>query len=65
MSKKIEVFTDGSARGVTLVEAVKRLACPKCEVVVHEGAGEDAEHSALSVRMDGKPIDVDKLLARS
>ncbi|WP_309120497.1 hypothetical protein [Paenibacillus sp.] len=63
MSKKIEVFTDGSARGNTLVEVVKRLACPKCEVVVHKG-GQGAD-SAPSVRMDGKPIDVDKLLPRS
>ncbi|MFD3257151.1 hypothetical protein ACE3MQ_00895 [Paenibacillus lentus] len=60
MSKKIEVFSDGSARSKSLIQLVKKLACPKCEIVVHSGVEENGR-SCPSVWMDGKEVDVGKL----
>lgn len=64
MSKKIEVYSDGSARGTQIIECVKKLACPKCEIVVHDGDKAAEGRYAPSVWMDGKAIDVDKLLKK-
>ncbi|WP_339159890.1 hypothetical protein MKX50_12475 [Paenibacillus sp. FSL W8-0186] len=60
MSKKIEVYSDGSNRSQSIIDLVKKLACPKCEIVVHNEA-EKKGRSVPSVWMDGKEVDIDKL----
>lgn len=64
MSKKIEVYSDGSERSESVIQLVKKLACSNCEIVVHseaEGKGRSSPSSAPSVWMDGKEVDINKL----
>ncbi|WP_342044968.1 glutaredoxin [Bacillus sp. OTU530] len=73
MAKKIEVFTAGSYLCDGVVEQVKQLACPKCEVVVYDLNKNNSTteweqkskaygiQSIPSVAMDGKIIDLTKL----
>ncbi|MUG45861.1 hypothetical protein [Paenibacillus woosongensis] len=60
MSKQIEVYSDGSNRSKSIIELVKKLACPKCEIVVHSET-EKKGRSGPSVWIDGKEVDIGKL----
>ncbi|MCI3920820.1 hypothetical protein MO973_11310 [Paenibacillus sp. TRM 82003] len=57
MGKKIDVYSDGSAKGKSLIDLVHKLACPKCEIVVHERSGSESGSGEPSVRIDGKTVD--------
>lgn len=73
MSKKIEVFTAGSYLCDGIVEQVKQLACPNCEVIVYDLNKNNSTieweqksktygvQSIPSVTIDGKTIDLTKL----
>ncbi|WP_055108207.1 hypothetical protein [Paenibacillus ihumii] len=60
MSKKIEVYSDGTDRSKSIIQLVKKRACSKCEIVVHNAA-EEKGRSGPSVWMDGKEVDLNKL----
>ncbi|WP_028609135.1 thioredoxin family protein [Paenibacillus harenae] len=68
MSKRIEIFTDGSAESEAVVKQVRKLACPKCTVHVHNINGECEMRvkkygiqSVPAVVMDGKLINLKAL----
>lgn len=63
MGRKIEVFSDGSEQGKSLIELVNRLACPKCEIIVHDSE-KMGGHLGSTIWMDGKEIDINKLTKR-
>ncbi|XEC95096.1 hypothetical protein AB6A23_00445 [Paenibacillus tarimensis] len=74
MGKNIEIFTDSSLYGDDIVELVKKYACPRCSILVHDakitGTSTDM-HSKISeygitsmpaVIIDGKLIPSEKLV---
>lgn len=63
--RKVEVFTAGCPLCDEAVALVKRIACPSCEVVVHDlRAGGEAEGRARSLGVNAVPaVVVDGRLA--
>ncbi len=63
--RKVEVFTAGCPLCDEAVALVKRIACPSCEVVVHDlRAGGEAEGRARSLGVSAVPaVVVDGRLA--
>ncbi|MDR9855201.1 hypothetical protein RJP21_16405 [Paenibacillus sp. VCA1] len=59
MSKKVEVYSDGSEPGNAVVELVRKHACPKCEIVVRNV--EKGNLLTMTVWLDGKKVDLDKV----
>jgi hypothetical protein len=62
----VEVFTAGCAVCEPVVEMVKRIACPSCEVVIHHlkddpkaaaRARQAGVHRLPMVLVDGKPAE--------
>lgn len=75
MSKVVEVFTAGSYLCNDVVEQVKNLACPKCEIVIYDLNEKNSNtvweqkskaygiQSIPTVTIDGKIVDLYKLRA--
>ena len=73
MGVTIEIFTDTGLYGNEITERVRRSACPKCTVIVHDASdpasSADMQAKALAygiaalpaVVMDGKAIPAEKL----
>ncbi|KOR89175.1 hypothetical protein [Paenibacillus solani] len=58
MSKKIDVYSDGSSYSQSLVKLVQELACSKCEITIHHI--DEGQSMTPSIWMDGKQVDVTK-----
>lgn len=58
MSKKIDVYSDGSSYSHSLVKLVQQRACSKCEITIHHI--EEGQSMTPSVWMDGKLVDIGK-----
>ncbi len=62
--RKVEIFTAGCAVCKDTMDLVKQIACPSCEVSVHDMHDEDIATRAKSlgirqvpaVVVDGKPV---------
>lgn len=62
--RKVEIFTAGCAVCVDTIDLVKQIACPSCQVSVHDMHDKDIATRAKSlgiqqvpaVVVDGKPV---------
>lgn len=61
MSKKIDVYSDGSSYSESLVKLVQQQVCSKCEITIHHI--EAGQSMTPSVWMDGKQVDITKFEA--
>ncbi|MGG3283855.1 hypothetical protein [Paenibacillus solani] len=58
MSKKIDVYSDGSSYSQSLVKLVQEHACSKCEITIHHI--EEGQFMTPSIWMDGKVVNISK-----
>ncbi|KOP68539.1 hypothetical protein AMS62_27360 [Bacillus sp. FJAT-18019] len=58
MSKKIDVYSNGSSYSHSLVKLVQQHACSKCEITIYHI--DEGQSMAPSVWMDGKVVDISK-----
>lgn len=58
MSKKIDVYSDGSSHSQFLIDLVQQHACSKCEITIHQI--KEGQSMRPSIWMDGKEVDISK-----